>query len=281
MTLYAEPFHQTIFEGPVELPVRASWIWAKYPSKPLTYHEECEYHLIKRGRGSYFIANRKYDYQKNTLVIIRSNEVHACLPESGSYLEKASLYLPTLLVKEKKADFFTGEDNFHHVLNLSEQEATTIEIIVKTICREMESKEEGWDEIIEAMVAHFLLLIRRIMLHTRQQAPIVGANPMVSRLLKHIESNYNQPLALYSMAKDAGCTPGHLSRLFKQHTGLGFKQYITQRRIAEAKRLLREDIDLSVDIISQRVGFKDFVVFNRNFKLFTGMTPSAYRRMLA
>ncbi|MGI6383884.1 MAG: helix-turn-helix domain-containing protein [bacterium] len=77
------------------------------------------------------------------------------------------------------------------------------------------------------------------------------------------------------------CTPGHLSRLFKQHTGLGFKQYITQRRIAEAKRLLREDIDLSVDAISQRVGFRDFVVFNRNFKIFTGMTPSAYRRMLA
>ncbi|MDD3806351.1 MAG: AraC family transcriptional regulator [bacterium] len=280
MTLYAEPFHQTIFEGPVELPVRASWIWAKYPSKPLTYHEECEYHLIKRGRGSYFIANRKYDYQKNTLVIIRSNEVHACLPESGSYLEKASLYLPTLLVKEKKADFFTGEDNFHHVLNLSEQEATTIEIIVNIVCRELETKGEGWDRIIEAVVVHFLLLIRRAMLHMEQR-PASSINPLVCRLIEYIESNYNQPLTLYSMAKDAGCTPGHLSRLFKQHTGLGFKQYITQRRIAEAKRLLREDIDLSVDAISQRVGFRDFVVFNRNFKIFTGMTPSAYRRMLA
>ncbi|MDD3926698.1 MAG: AraC family transcriptional regulator [bacterium] len=279
MIAFAKPFHQAIFEGPVELPVRASWTWSQYPAKPLTYHEECEYHLIKRGHGAYFIADRKYDYQKNTLVIIRSNEVHACLPEPGSYLEKATLYLPVSLVKEQQADFFINDGNFHHVLNLSEQEATAIEIIVNTVCRELEAKDVGWDVIVKAMAAHFLSLTRRAMLHA-QQAPVTSTNTLVRQLVDYIESNYNQPLMLYSMAKDVGCDPSYISRLFKRHTGLCFKQYIIQRRVTEAKRLLRENNDLPVDAISQRVGFGDFVVLNRNFKLLTGMTPSAYRRML-
>ena len=260
------------------MPVKAVWTRSRYPEQQLAYHEEYEYHLIKRGCGSYFIVNRDYEYRKNTLIIIRPNEVHRCRPAPDAYLEKASLFFPASLVENRKPDIYVNDNNFCHVITLAEQEATMVEVIINTICREIEAKNKGWSDIVTVLLQHFLLLVKRELLY-EGHAPAGSANPMASRLMAYIEQSLGQPLTLYSVAQDFGYTLGHLSRLFKQHTGLSPKHYIIQRRIAEAKRLLKENSGLTVDSISQRVGFEDFTVFNRNFKLVTGMTPSMYRKL--
>ncbi|MDD3925862.1 MAG: helix-turn-helix transcriptional regulator [bacterium] len=278
MTFAVKAHHEAIFEGPMELPVKAVWTRSRYPEKQLAYHEEYEYHLIKRGCGSYFIVDRQYEYRKNTLVIIRPNEVHRCIPAPGSYLEKASLFFPASLVENRKPGGSVNDRDFCHVITLAEQEATLMEIIVNSICREIKTKDDGWSDIVTVLLQHFLLLVKRELLHG-ERVPAGNTNPMASRLMEHIEQRLDQPLALHAIAQDFGCTSGHLSRLFKQHTGLNPKHYIIQRRVAEAKRLLKEDSGLTVDSISQRVGFEDFAVFNRNFKLVTGMTPSMYRKL--
>ncbi len=60
---------------------------------------------------------------------------------------------------------------------------------------------------------------------------------------------------------------------------MSIKQYILQRRVAEAKCLLLEESGLTVKAVSARTGFSDFSLFNRKFKDLTGMTATAYRRL--
>lgn len=278
MTLAVKAHHEVIFKGPLELPVKAVWTRSRYPEKQLAYHEEYEYHLIKRGCGSYFITDRQYEYSKNTLIIIRPNEIHRCIPVMNTYLEKASLFFPPSLVNGEQAGICSGDFGCRHMITLAEQEATAVELIINTICREIEARGEGWSDIVKLELQHFMLLVKRDLLNGERTFDC-SANPIASRLASYIEHYYDKPMTLYSIARDFGCTAGHLSRVFKQHTGLSPKQYIIQRRIAEAKRLLREDSNLIVDSISQRIGFEDFTVFNRNFKLVTGMTPSQYRKL--
>ncbi|MDD3927761.1 MAG: AraC family transcriptional regulator [bacterium] len=277
MTFAVKAHHQVIFEGAVELPVSAGWTRSRYPEKQLAYHEEYEYHLIKRGCGAYFIVDRQYEYRKDTLIIIRPNEVHRCIPVPNAYLEKASLLFPASLLENRRPDIL-NDGNFCHAITLVEQEVTMLEIIINNICREIETRDEGWPDVVTVLLQHFLLLVKRGISH-RERVPAVSANPMASRLMEYIEQHLDRSLILYSIARDFGCTAGHLSRLFKQSTGLSPKQYMIQRRVAEAKRFLKEDGNLTVDNISQLVGFEDFAVFNRNFKLVTGMTPSVYRKL--
>ncbi|PTQ52782.1 MAG: DNA-binding response regulator, AraC family [Hydrogenibacillus schlegelii] len=91
-----------------------------------------------------------------------------------------------------------------------------------------------------------------------------------------IEEQYAKPLSLTQVARAVGVNPFTLSRLFKLRTGLTFVEYLTHRRISEAKRLLMET-DLPMKTIALSVGFRDPNYMSRVFRRVTGHPPSAYR----
>ena len=87
------------------------------------------------------------------------------------------------------------------------------------------------------------------------------------------------PFTVAKIAAAARVTPNHFSMLFRKHTGGTFQEFLTDRRIAHAKLLLR-DLSLNVADIAQRAGFPDAGYFARRFRERTGMTPSQWRDAL-
>jgi len=67
--------------------------------------------------------------------------------------------------------------------------------------------------------------------------------------------------------------------LFRKHTGETFREFLTGRRIAHAKFLLR-DLSLNIADIAHRTGFSDAGYFSRRFKERTAMTPRQWRHGL-
>ena len=69
-----------------------------------------------------------------------------------------------------------------------------------------------------------------------------------------------------------------LNDLFTQHAdGLSFPQYINNIRMKEAIRLLKDNTDMTISAIAQKVGFKS-ANFREQFKQKYGMTPAEYRQ---
>ena len=66
-------------------------------------------------------------------------------------------------------------------------------------------------------------------------------------------------------------------RRFNQATGKPPKQYFQKLRIDEAKRLL-ESTGLSVDDITEKVGYLDVSSFRRLFKREVELSPTEYRK---
>ncbi len=87
------------------------------------------------------------------------------------------------------------------------------------------------------------------------------------------------PFTVAKIAAAARVTPNHFSMLFRKHTGGTFQEFLTDRRITQAKLLLR-DLSLNVADVGQRVGFPDAGYFARRFRERTGMTPSQWRAAL-
>lgn len=101
-------------------------------------------------------------------------------------------------------------------------------------------------------------------------------NATVRRTVQQIYDSVDSPLSVADLARKAGYSPAHFSTVFKRVTGQTAESMIVQARLEKASRLLRWS-NLSVGQIAEAAGYPDVYFFSRQFKLKTGLTPTAYR----
>jgi AraC-like DNA-binding protein len=100
------------------------------------------------------------------------------------------------------------------------------------------------------------------------------SNTLIGRVLQYIEENYMKNLSLDSIAEHFHITPFYLSRMINK-VGKNFPDILAERRIREAKALLRKGV--SIKEVTYQVGFSSQNYFGKTFKRLTGMTPSEFR----
>ncbi len=87
----------------------------------------------------------------------------------------------------------------------------------------------------------------------------------------------NENLNLKMLAEVIGLSGHQLSELINSRFSMGFSQFVRERRIAEAKRLLIKDKDASILSISMATGFRSQSNFYAAFRDIAGMSPGSYR----
>lgn len=103
-------------------------------------------------------------------------------------------------------------------------------------------------------------------------------NELTYEALKAIQKDYASEITLDAIAEKLNVSPPYLSKLFKEDTGVTFKEYLTELRMEASKRLLA-DQNISVKEIGFKVGYNDTNYFIRAFKKYEGVTPKDYQRM--
>jgi AraC family transcriptional regulator len=104
--------------------------------------------------------------------------------------------------------------------------------------------------------------------------------PRLAALKEHIEAHLTEPLSLRGLAAAAGCSPRLVGAMFKAATGRSPYQYVLERRVSEAQRLLRRR-EHPLCEVAQRAGFTDQSQFSRTFRRLTGVTPGEFQRRRA
>lgn len=99
----------------------------------------------------------------------------------------------------------------------------------------------------------------------------------LQRVHDFVEAHLSQDLGLDALARQAGFSPYHFTRLFREATGETPHQFVLCRRIERARRLL-ENPDLPLGQVALATGFAHQSHLARHFKRYMGLTPSAYRR---
>ncbi len=89
----------------------------------------------------------------------------------------------------------------------------------------------------------------------------------------------NSELTIPDIAKHVSLNSVYLGRLFKLATGQTLSEYLNRYRIELSINLLTE-LDLSINDISEKVGYTDVRSFIRFFKKYKGSTPGKFRENL-
>jgi two-component system response regulator YesN len=102
---------------------------------------------------------------------------------------------------------------------------------------------------------------------------------LANRVLSYIHENLSADLSLYALSEKVFLNSSYLSRRFKEATGRNISDTVTDLRISEACRLLRQG-SYRISRISAIVGYESPAYFSRIFKRKMGLTPQEYRDRL-
>jgi AraC family transcriptional activator of pobA len=141
---------------------------------------------------------------------------------------------------------------------------------------ELSARRFGYEEIAQSYLRILLVELSRLI------APsIVGFSarkqPLLEGLFAVIERRFHERLSTSGAARALRLSPGHLTTTVRQLTGRTVLQWIVERRMAEARRLL-VDTDEDIDVLGERCGFRDPTHFIRTFRRHHHATPQAWRR---
>lgn len=122
-------------------------------------------------------------------------------------------------------------------------------------------------------------LLTRILVAAARLAPSAPSapDPLVERVFDEIEATFREPISAGDVARALGYTPGYLTTLVRRRTGRPLLEWITERRMTEVRRMLRET-DLPLGVVASRTGLGDAAYLVRRFRDRYGITPQRWRR---
>ena len=103
-------------------------------------------------------------------------------------------------------------------------------------------------------------------------------NPYINAALEYIDAHYSDPnLSLEEIAESLGIAPNYLSSLFSKSLGKKLFEYVNEVRLEKSIEMLLTTRE-TVNDIGEKSGFGSPRNFMRQFKKYTDMTPTAYRK---
>jgi AraC-like DNA-binding protein/quercetin dioxygenase-like cupin family protein len=112
-----------------------------------------------------------------------------------------------------------------------------------------------------------------------ENARELAESSITELIITYLKDNVYDRLTLTDICNRFFMGKSQLCKLFDEQVGEGPIEYYLGLKIAEAKRLLRED-GLSVSKISDMLGYSSIHNFSRAFKKAVGASPSDYKKRI-
>ncbi len=101
----------------------------------------------------------------------------------------------------------------------------------------------------------------------------------IRQIKQYIMEHSSQDISLEGIGDQFGLSPFYISKLFKEQLGVNYIDFLTECRIARAKKLMA-DPNLSLKEITYEVGYRDPNYFSKVFKKMADVSPTEYRKTL-
>ncbi|MNG23163.1 HTH-type transcriptional activator Btr [compost metagenome] len=102
---------------------------------------------------------------------------------------------------------------------------------------------------------------------------------MIRSLITYVDDHLTEKIDMVVASQIAGMSYSYFSKYFKKKMGSSFTDYVNQKRISKAERLLVTE-NRSVNEIAESVGIENMAHFYELFKRFNGCTPKQYLRKM-
>ena len=235
----------------------------------LHWHRNVEFNLTTAGRIKMNIDGRNIPLMPGDWCVVNSGELH-----SNHWIEPTD-HFEGICVQISKSflDRWIGEGVRFEVPGSKTAADNIRDMLVKF----GEYKKSGADDLKRMeLVFSFLNLIRDCCVY--EPGPVVKSegegDANIKSIINHIDEHYMDQLDLSSVATTFGYTPTYLSRMFKEHVGRNFYQYLQNVRLMNCVEEMKEDENVRLIECALNHGFPNAKSFITCFKKTFGCTPS-------
>jgi len=298
-----EPFaidHLITADGNYELPLPTSFPFAikvfSYTESahafPLNWHERLELFIPVEGRGSFQMGERTLTFSAGDILVVDVKSFHGIREFTGANPKAIVVtFLPELICtlgslacdSQYLIPFYLQADSVEPVLRRTDRLSSLAHRALAKLIGCYFGAAGGL-HVEAGCKAYLLEVLYTLSLHfgfsQQAQAVVREQRRMAGRLHKvhgWLRDHYSERISVGDAAALCYMSESQFMKVFKKSTGSTFVHYLTQLRLTEALRLVRET-DLSIAEIAARVGFNDQSYFDRRFKEHFHATPVESRR---
>jgi AraC-like DNA-binding protein len=256
-------------------------------------HDGLEFLLVHEGAGRVVINHRIYSVAPRTLVFFKPRQPHQILlakpfRRSGAKLrnfftDPLMQYFPSLIEFIGTLD---SNPSIAQMYALDERDYQELDSLYRRLHESFSAAPRHAHQ--ELFLLFLLQMIAYFKFHVFPEAqPFPNLDDRsdstpppahIAAAIEWMHRHYAEPFDLNRLAEAVHFSPSHISRLFRQYTGMTLTDYLTGTRLKEARSLL-ETSALSIRQVGLRVGFPDPAYFCRSFKRSFGVSPLQYRNV--
>lgn len=241
------------------------WSQTFRDQKDLHYHNCDEIGLCLKGSGIFFVDNRTYPFQRNTISYMKAGHPHI----AQSPNEYPSEWI-----------FFFFDPKCWNLSQILPDCILTINLECSHLLDMLLQELSADDPYSRICVGHLLSLIAvklsRLCSPADETILFADSRP-ISPAISYISQHYQEEIHTETLASLCAFSIGYFNQLFRSLTGASPKSYIDSVRLMAAENYLL-NTDLPVLEIAQLSGFHTLSSFNRLFLKRHGLSPRRFRQ---
>ncbi len=248
------------------------------------------------NRGEYLVGRQRYVVDDTSYLILNDGQRFSTTVRSDLPVETFHVWFHRDFASRVLRDLITPSDILLEAPDGDNPQPVTFfertyphDLILTPIIDQIRSvlrnnqESEEWEEEQYHTLLECLLRVHRVVFSEIEAIPGVRRSTRIEIYRRlhdardHIDANIEKRLTLEKISRVAFMSSHHFLRLFRGVFGITPHQYLTQKRLQRACKLL-EETSLTVAEICKRVGFTSHGSFSWMFRRKLHSSPEEYRR---
>ncbi|MFC3773224.1 helix-turn-helix domain-containing protein [Paenibacillus sp. GCM10012303] len=255
-------------------------------------HPQYEIYYFHKGKCDYLIGDQVFELESGDAILMNGMTLHGPIVDrDNEYVRSMFSFYPEIIrIFHQTLGPLNPLRPFEVLKNYRIRLSGDRKVEFEDMLRRMNKYYycQNTVEFNRSLLAFFELLwflygeCEEAMEGLEQTGPANGMEKEhnVQTVISLIEQQYREPISLDTLEKSVYMSKHHLSRIFRELTGMTIIDYLYKYRINQAKILFYLDRTYSVTDVYKEVGFHSMAHFSRLFKKFVGIPPEQYRKMV-
>ena len=254
-------------------------------AQKLHKHPYFQVYYMLKGKIEHFVKNGKA-----TLIVGDVFIVPPSVPHYINVSEKNSEFYTMSFMPEfipVNTDHKFVNDFLYHLTHLSQgkiqpklsiphSDQLFCQTLFTRISEEFARNDTGKEDIIRACVLTLTSIFARFYFEQKHESIGFEFNrSSVYSCLEYVKKHPYQNFSLTDVAKASAMSKSNFCKVFHSVSGKSFMDFVHDCRIEKAKELINKGEKFST--VCRACGYNDFSTFYRNFKKYTGISPTEFK----